>query len=232
MRTPLFFFSLLLFTGCAGPGSYQTASSLQPVRPIDQAKPGSYKIDIEPRGQIMSNFIFAVTLTNNSDQPLRIDPAKWYYEAYNVRRGRATKYQDGPHFAIDAREQLTYWENRLDTIKKAQNPYSLDGKSTGDIALEGMVTGSKALLFGQDNQEVEQRRRWEDEEWEDDFTEQVAFTEQYIDFWRTEALQDTTIEPGGTLAGKALFPVNRDAQLIRVHTPLAGEKPVFPFKQH
>jgi hypothetical protein len=232
MRTPLFLFCFLLLACCAGPGSYQTPSSLQPVRPIDRAKSGSYEIDIEARGQIMSNFIFAVTLTNDSNQPLRIDPAKWYYEAYNVKRGRANKYQDGPNYAIDAREQLTYWENRLDTIKKAQNPYSLDGKSAGDIAVEGLVTGSIALLFGQDNQEVEQRRRWEDEEWEDDFTEQVAFTEQYIEFWRTEALKDTIIGPGGTLKGKILLPVNRNAQLIRVHTPLAGEKPVFPFKQH
>jgi hypothetical protein len=123
--------------------------------------------------------------------------------------------------ALDPSQQLETVRRSLDGLEKEKNPYRAETSLGGAIflgILEGLTETATApkgeteaqarIRKDQEKRDLEEKRRADAEEWNDDHLRALERLRDEETLWRKFALARTTLEPGGSTHGLVVFPMD------------------------
>lgn len=180
---------------------------------------------------------FEAEVRNGSDQPVLIDPARFYYEP-GVTQTVASTAGAG-HFiarvpAIDPEQQLQLLSTRLTTE---------DRKATGMSGWEWLTIIGNVTEDATANKrkETDQERAGRKDQYHrnlqsfdvarEEHGEKAYYTSVEMELWQRRMLYKYPLQPGELLRGYVVFPIVEQTAQLRVTMPIGPHHFTFDFDQ-
>lgn len=185
------------------------------------------EVKVDFKGLYNQNYKFEVSIQNKSKDSIFVNPSSFKYSKISGKIGTGSTFIN----AINPEERIEQLELKEDSLKNEKNPYSLTDKSVKEIALEGLISGTIGLIFGQNGEELESQRQKNEDDWEQEHNLQLSNVSEELYFWKNNALLPFMIPPKNEVSGQVLFPVSLNTNEIIIEIQIQNDFHHFRFKQ-
>ena len=133
--------------------------------------------------------------------------------------------------SIDPEQKIDQLNQQKEQLYKEENPYSLNKKSVGTIVVKSLITGTIAAIFGQKVEDIETKRREDEDAWEEKHTDTIVNIVRQITFWKKHVPSQTYLSPNNNVEGTIFFPIINNANEIEVELTVKNNRYNFIYKQ-
>lgn len=208
-----------------------TLLSMLQANQNDSLKKNSFQVEILYCGITEGLFKFSFSIKNNSPDTVTISPFLFYYKPTYFK---VDSLDDKHQLIVQsiAPEKEIYKLNQIKTsLSTKVNPYSLNNKSVGAIAKEGLVSGTIATIFGQKVEDVESQRQEDEYEWNKSHNNNIIEVNRQISFWHNNELKQTNLSPNNNVDGTVFFPIVQNVNEVEIILPISNNYFTFRYKQ-
>lgn len=186
----------------------------------------NYDVKIQFNGIKYDKFEFEIFITNKSNDSISVNPSLFNYTSFSEEEEIDNEIDSQLVYCINPEERIKQLKTQKNSLMNEDNPYSLVNKSVKEIAVEGLITGTIAVLFGQDAEELESQKEEDEYEWDQKHNLQLSKVDNELDFWNNNALIPCMVPLNSEISEAVLFPISKGAREIEI--PIHND--VFTFR--
>jgi len=184
----------------------------------------NYEVKIQFIKTIYDNYEFKIGIKNKSNDSIFVESSMFTYDYFPNEKG----IDQQSVCCINPKARIKQLNINKDSLVKEKNPYSLANKSTKEIIKEGLVSGTIAVVFGQDPEEFEEQREDSESAWEQKHQHNLNQINDELLYWNNKTLFSCNISPNSEFWETVLFPISKEVKKIIIEIPI--HKDVFNFQ--
>ena len=224
MKNSSVFIILLLLLSCSTQRMYTSPEPSLFSTDILISQNENFEVEIQFIKTIYDNYEFEIGIKNKSNDSIFVDSSMFRYVSLSNRKETTQQ----PVYCINRKEKIQQLNIAKDSLMKEKNPYSLANKSTKGIVKEGLVSGTIAVIFGQDPEKYEEQREDNESEWEQKHQFNLNLVNSELLYWNNKTSFPYNIPPNSELRGTVSFPIPKEIKEIDMEIPVC--KDVFNFQ--
>ncbi|TKG97383.1 hypothetical protein EYV94_02850 [Puteibacter caeruleilacunae] len=178
--------------------------------------------------------VFHVEITNYSNLPILVDPAKIYYLALDQNK-KLLPNSGGVYSVNPELKLLEIDKEKSRAIARAKN------SQTAGIIAAGVVVAASVAIAASDDEDDQDRHAVEAltglaaanvaTTIEEDSYYHSSSLDDLRQFWSSETLRKTTLDPGQMIRGRIVLPATNEATYYQFHIPIDDQYLKMIFKQ-
>lgn len=189
-------------------------------------------IGIKYKGTFGNNLMFDIEISNNSKDTIRVEPNLFYYIPFVCQIDSAKCDSIDRIYSLNMEMLINDFKQSFSSNPTKRNPYSLTSKTTGELIQHGLITGTIATIFGMKYEDLDNQRKYDEEEWNRRNKKNNVQVQSKLLKWEKRILKVSKISPNEKVKGEIFFPIMGDANEIEVMLPIERTYYCYRYKQN
>jgi hypothetical protein len=230
-----------LFTGCVMPSLY----TVKPSEPDIRWESGIGFIDKQDQyisvcaGYVENRdggFCFDVSVKNETDRTIVVDPALFHYDTYLLREEDTLNPSEFNKtlYAVDPERKIQQMDVELQKEDARYKSSVTLNALTGIVQIASDVAAIGKDETPEDQQAREQQRRENEEHYNaigSDHIHNVESLQRTKEYWQTQFMRKTTLMPGQSIEGRVLYATQTKSPYLLLQFPIANTRVKMWFEQ-